>query len=354
MVGPVQRKGIALGIAALALVGGFLGIGLGTGLVPHQGIQSNGSTIVASPTCGEYFCFATPIHHIVEIVMENLPAVNVWQAGPFEVYLATHYGYSNHSYGACHPSEPNYFALTMAFTNHECNNGTTAMAIGSNGGVRSGVDLPDLLEARGLTWGAFEESMPAPCDAQSTFLYDLGHNPFVRMMDVFGNKSRCDSHVLNFTSWNADVNSSTIPNFSFIVPNILDDGHNTEISWGDHWLHDFLTPLLNDSWAKSTLFIVTYDEGEPGPVGVPSGYCSGTFGQTCVSGGQVYTAFVSPYTLGAGNYTSNVTHYNTLTTIEWLFSLHDTGHFDDPSKWFPPEFGLFNWTPAFHHPELWP
>ena len=350
----IRRTALTAALASLAvgiLVAGFVWAG-----VPSEGPRVAGTAVPAHPTCGEFFCFATPIHHIVEIVMENLPAVNVWQGGGFEVYLAEHYGYANHSYGACHPSEPNYFALTVGFTNHECTNGTTVMVNGTGGGVNSGEDLPDLLEHRNLTWGAFAESMPSPCygGTGGNSNYDIGHNPFVRMTDVFDNKSRCDSHVVNFGAWNADVASGTIPNYSFIIPNLLDDGHDSEIGWGDKWLHDFLTPLINASWAKSTLFIVTYDEGEPGEVGVPAGYCSGLTGKVCVDGGQVYTAFVSPYTVGAGNYTSNVTHYNTLTTVEWLFSLHDCGHYDDPSQWFPPMFGMFNWTPAFHNPSVWP
>lgn len=338
------------------LAAGILATGFVVAGLPLSSVHTTSSGLPTSPTCGEFFCLATPIHHIVEIVMENLPAVNVWQGGPFEVYLGGHYGYANHSYGACHPSEPNYFALTMAYTNQECGNGTAAFAKGSDGGVNSGEDLPDLLEFRGLTWGAFAESMPTACfgGGGGNSLYDIGHNPFVRMKDVFFNKTRCDSHVQNFTAWNQTVASGHLPNFSFIIPNLLDDGHDSSVAWGDHWLHDFLTPLINASWAKSTLFIVTYDEGEPGEVGVPAGYCSGITGTVCVDGGQVYTAFVSPYTRSAGNYTANVTHYNVLTTVEWLFSLHDCGRNDDPSQWFPPMFGMFNWTPAFHNPSVWP
>lgn len=348
-----RRWGVTGAYIALVSV-----VAAGVVLAGIPGLTTAGARPVApsGATCGEYFCFATPIRHVVEIVMENLPATNVWQGGPFEVYLATHYGYANRSYGTCHPSEPNYFALTMGFTNGECGNGTTAFAQGSRGGVLAGSDLPDLIEARGLTWGAFAESMPSPCynGTGGNSLYDIGHNPFVRMYDVFLNKTRCDADVRNFTSWNADVAAGTIPNFAFIIPNLLDDDHDSSVAWGDHWLHHFLTPLLNRSWAKNTLFIVTYDEGEPGPAGTVAGYCAGTHGHLCVSGGQVYTAFVSPYTRGAGNYTANVTHYNTLTTIEWLFSLHDCGRYDDPSQWFPPEFAMFNWTPAYRNPSVWP
>ncbi|MCI4320129.1 MAG: alkaline phosphatase family protein [Thermoplasmata archaeon] len=304
---------------------------------------------VNGPTCGEYFCLATPIHHIVVIMLENAAAINVLAQAPYMVYLAKTYAYANHSFGACHPSEPNYYAITMGTTAGQCNIGNNSVIPGT-GPKNFGNNLGDLLDARGLSWAGFFESMNQPCEIQQnhTGVYDSGHNPFVHFGDIVYNKARCDAHVLNFSAWHQDVANGSIPNFSFVVPNTLDDGHDTSTAWADGWLHHFLPPLLNNtSWAKSTLFIVTYDEGEPGgPPANLQGYYGGMHGNVKIDGGQVYTALISPYTKGEGNFTSNVTEYNLLTTIEWLFSLHDCGNYDDPSQWFPPMAGAFEWTPA--------
>lgn len=285
---------------------------------------------LANPPAGPVY--PTPIHHVIVVVLENTEASSVLQGGSFESELAKTYAYATQSYGVCHPSEPNYLALTSGSPLHRC--GTDAYANLTSWNIADG------LETGGFSWGAFEESMPAPCDTNDSYPYAVRHDPFVFYHDIVQNTSRCDAHVENFTAWDADAASGHIPNYAFITPNVIDDGHDTQFSYADHWLKGWLTPLLNTSWFKSTAVFITYDEGLTN-----LGYnASGAH----LYGGHVYTVVVSPYTLGQGDYTRKVSHYNLLTTIEWLFGIGSNGVYDN-FVGFPPMYAMFSFAPAGMH-----
>jgi hypothetical protein len=58
-------------------------------------------------------------------------------------------------------------------------------------------------------------------------------------------------------------------------------------------------------------------------------------------GGPVYMVAVSPYTLGVGALTINTSHYNLLSTWEWLLGLPATGSGHDGTSSFPAMKALF-------------
>jgi phospholipase C len=267
--------------------------------------------------------FPTAITHVVVIVFENKEGANVLSAGPFFHYLAAHYAYASSDYAICHPSAPNYLALTSGATYSQCGSDARQVLTTTN--------LADRVEGAKLTWGAFSGSMPSACDTTSSYPYAVKHNPFLFYDDVVNNASRCAAHDVSLTAWYQDVNRSTIPNFAFIVPNLLDDGHDTNVSYSDTWLRGFLSPLVNTTWFNHTAFLVTYDEGT-------SNFGAGTshVGPTNASGGgHVYLSLVSPLSVGVGNLTNLTSHYSVVTTVEWLLGLHGTGHNDRASSWPP-------------------
>lgn len=269
--------------------------------------------------------FPTPIRHVIVIPFENAVASTVLKNGPFFRYLAEQYTYADHYYAICHPSAPNYLALTSG-KDWQC---------GSDGyKVYQSANLGSLLAAANLTWGAFMDSMPAPCATTDSYPYAVKHNPFVYYGNIVGNKSLCDAHVLPLSAWNATVASGTLPNFSFITPNLLNDGHDTSVSYADSWLRGFLGPDLNASWMNNTVIFVTYDEGYlPGGAPDNSGF-NGT------AGGHVYLSAISPWVRTNGSYPLDASHYNLLSTIEWLLGLPSTGHNDSAA--FPAMKGLFD------------
>jgi PKD repeat protein len=257
-------------------------------------------------------------------MMENAEAAAVMQHGAYEHHLATTYAYASHYYAVCHPSAPNYLALTSG----------KAWQCGSDGhSVYSTANLGSLAQNAGLSWAGFEESMPKPCDTSNSYPYAVKHNPFAYYANLQGNSTLCKTHDLNFTAWTSDVAKGTIPNLAFFTPNLKNDGHDTGVAYGDSWLKGWLTPLLNKSFFRSSVFFVVYDEG-----------VNDNHGYNGLMGGNVYMSAVSPYSAAGYVDTNQTSHYNLLTTVEWLLGLGSTGH-NDNSK-FPPMKSLFDFPPS--------
>jgi len=269
------------------------------------------------------------IQHVVVIMMENQPLSTVLRTGPYERYLDARYGNATRFYSACHPSVPNYLAATSGDP-FQC--GTDAYR------VHTTTNLPDLLQARNLTWAGYFENMTGPCSLSNNVTYVEHHNPFLYYADVIDNASRCRAHDLPATSWKQQVGSGTLLNYSFYVPNNRNDAENTSVPFADAWLKGFLSPLLNSTSTPlkqtiaHTAFFILYDESK---LSDGSGY-NGT------NGGHVYGVVVSPYSRGV-TFTNDTTDYNLLSTIEWLFGLGVTGHYDGTSK-FPAMKAIFNFS----------
>lgn len=307
------------------------------------------------------------IQHVVVIILENEQLAEVWAHGPYEDYLAATYGNATDYYAACHPSAPNYLAIISAVTN-QC--GT------DNWYNYTNATLGDSLDAAGLSWANYAENLPASAcpnpGGTSTAMFQTHHVPFLFFADVLKNQSFCRQHILPSGDFNQSVANGTMRNFSFYSPNMCDDGHNgcgknttnaQLTAQADAWLKGFLGPMLNHTGAYSsaaakaqvahTLFIVTWDEGTGSNAGFK---VAGVKGQDnyawckangakgdAVCGGQIYTVFVSPYSLGR-SYTGPDAPYGLTTTVEWLFHLpplHNAGHFDNGTD-FPAMTSMFS------------
>jgi phosphatidylinositol-3-phosphatase len=290
-------------------------------LVPAYGGPTGRSPSAPISPAAVHPLFPTRISHVVVIVFENSAAANTLSKGTFFRYLANKYTYVSNDYAICHPSAPNYLALTSGATYSQCGSDTHHVYAATN--------IADELTAKGRSWDAFAESMPTACDVNDSYPYMVKHEPFVFYKDIEGNATLCKAHVLPLTSWSADVNASTIPNYSFITPNMKDDGHDTNVSYASSWLHTFLTPLVNKTWFASTAFLITFDEGSNN-VGAGSSSKGPT---NATGGGNIYLAIVSPVSLGLANITTLSSQYSVLTTVEWLLGLSSTGHHDSGTSW---------------------
>lgn len=331
--GGCRLGGAAIG--ALALVVLLLGLPASAGASPPVGPPGG-----AAPTVSG----APKIQHVVIIVLENQLLSEVWAHGPYERYLAATYGNATNYYAACHPSAPNYIDLISAVTN-QC--GSDSWHNYTN------TTIGDLLLADHLTYANFAEDLPSNgCSnpgGATAGLFATRHVPFLFFADVLRNQSFCDAHVLPASNFTHSVANGTLPNFSVYTPNLCDDGHNgcggnttnaQLTAQADAWLDGFLAPILNHTGmyanklekrlVQHTLFIVTWDEG----VGSNSGYAvsgdtsldnydwcgaNGAAGDA-VCGGHIFTAFVSPYSVGR-NFTGLASPYNVVRTVEWLFGL---------------------------------
>jgi len=179
--------------------------------------------------------------------------------------------------------------------------------------------------------------MPRPCDLYGAYPYAVKHNPLLFYTDVASNSLRCDAHVTNLSRFYYDINTSQVPAYSFITPNLLDDGHDTNLSYADSWLHGFLTPMVNQSFFAQTAFFIVFDEGTT-HAGAGGSYKGPT---NSTGGGHVYLSIVSPLSVGVGNISFDASDYSVLTTSEWLLGLGTTGHRDRAYLW-PPLRGAFS------------
>jgi Phosphoesterase family/Carboxypeptidase regulatory-like domain len=268
--------------------------------------------------------FPTPIQHVFTIVLENAGLSEVLSDGTYLDTLYTSYAGASNYYAVCHPSAPNYLAMTSGELLQCGTDNVNSYSVGN---------IASLVSSAGETWTAYMESMPTACDTHwypSTHgLYKPGHDPFVYYSDLTegGSSSACESHVLPLSSFNP---ADTPANYTFITPNMLNDGHNTSVAYASNWLSTYLPPLLAEPWAASTVFFIVYDEGA----------ASDSSGYDGLDGGHTYLAAVSPYTLGSGLYTADASPYSLLTTTEWLLGLTSMGYNDNWTK-FPPMKSMF-------------
>jgi hypothetical protein len=323
-------------------VGVLLLAGL-TGLVGAQpGASAGAATVNGSSVTGGGATLPMPVKHVFLIMMENEETGVIYGHQPYETQLANTYAWGGDAnsnpdhvgyYAVCHPSAPNYLALTSGL----------ALQCGSDAFNNFSVNnLGNELQTANESWIDYEESANVPCQQYDSGLYVERHNPFVYYTDLGGNTtgSACRTHVLPIANLTQDYPyNSTPPAFTYIAPNILNDGHSSSAAVADWWLSTFIPKLVAEPWFSSSAIFIAYDEAY-------TFHGNENFtGYDNLRGGPVYVAAVSPYTLGMGALTTNSSHYDLLTTMEWLLGLtpmggkaHDgTPAFPAITAWFKPK-----------------
>ncbi len=319
-----------------------------------------------------------PIGHVFVIVLENESAATTFGLGTPAPYLAqtltSEGAYLPNYYAIGHESNDNYIAMISGqapnFENQlDCpfftNFTTTAM---TSGGLQEGLgcvypaDVPNIatqLDAAGLTWRAYAEDMgadpsrePATCAhpaigafdrtlfATGTDSYTTRHNPFVYFHSLIDDQALCDSDVVNLNDLPADLQSAaTTPNYSFIVPDLCDDGHDSPCKDGqpgglaqaDTFLRQWV-PLITQSPAfteQDGLLIITFDESETsdtsfccGELPGPGSLLPGLLG---FGGGDVGAVLLSPCITPGTVSVVPYNHYSMLRSVEDIFGLPHLG-----------------------------
>ena len=240
------------------------------------------------------------LDHIVWVLLENRAYDEVIgsPSAPYLNSLVNQGALATNYLALGHPSLPNYAGLTSgqsfpnAFT--DCSPSMFCQSDAMN--------IADRLEAAGLTWREYAESMPGPCTRRNTGSYPVRHNPWVYYSDITG--ARCTSHVLTFNSLGTDfASTSTTPSFSFVTPNSCHDGHDCSTTTADTWLSQNVPAILSSPafTQQRSLLVITYDEG---------------------SGSNHIPAVFAGSSIRAGSSTtSSYTHYSLLHTLELAFGL---------------------------------
>ncbi|KAF8129270.1 phosphoesterase family-domain-containing protein [Boletus edulis] len=218
-------------------------------------------------------------------------------------------------YGVTHPSEPNYIASVGG--------DFFGLAADSLNYIPSNVStIVDLLELKGISWSSYQENMPTDgyqgysyTNPDGYTYYVRKHNPLV-IYDSVGMNATRGARIRNFNDFAVDVNNNTLSQWMFVTPNLLDDAHDTSVTYAGSWLDYWLVPLLQDPNFNTpgTLILLTFDE-------------NGSYNIN----NQVYSLLlggVIPQSLWNTTDDTFYTHYSTLSTVQNNWGLGNLGRQD--------------------------
>ncbi|KAJ5683404.1 hypothetical protein N7462_006569 [Penicillium macrosclerotiorum] len=201
-----------------------------------------------------------------QIWLENVDFVD-GAADPNQEWLASKGIKLTNYFGIGHTSEPNYCA--------------------AGGGDNYGMDnddfhqipsnistVVDLLDTKGISWSEYQQALPFPgfqgynYSNQKTYANDYvrKHNPLILYDSITNNDTKL-RQIKNFTDFEADLKSKQLPQWAFITPNMTNDAHDTNVTFGSKWLRGFVSGLMEDTYFwNNTLLLLTWDESEHYPI----------------------------------------------------------------------------------------
>ena len=220
--------------------------------------------------------------------------------------------------------------------------------------------LGDQLSANGFTWKSYNQDMPSPCYKLGSYNaghpgdYKRKHNPFV-LFESLINSGDCDANVVGLPSpdeLRTTLSSeATAPNFTYIVPNQCEDGHDAcsqpvpgagldpvsgsevQLTQIDDFLKRYVPPIVESPvFKKDGLLVITFDEAvenlsccneQPGPATGDPGNQAGIPGS---GGGDSGAVLISPFIKPGGFNANGYNHYSLLRSVEDLFGLSHLGY----------------------------
>jgi phosphatidylinositol-3-phosphatase len=218
--------------------------------------------------------------------------------------LAQHYGLATRSYACCHPSLPNYLDMISGSTFGISSDCTTCSV--------DGTTIVDQMVHSGHDWRAYMESMPSPCfmGDSASGLYAKKHDPFMYFAHIRNDGTACGK-VQPFSAFYPALDAGQLPAFTFVTPNLCNDGHDCSLRQSDTWVGGFVSRVTTSSWfAGGGVLIITYDEGTSS-----DGCCQGA------AGGHIATWVVSRGTPPGARDATAVDHAGLLRTVEELYGL---------------------------------
>lgn len=186
---------------------------------------------------------------IVVAVFENTWAesINGGSSAPYLKSLGVSGANLTNMHGVTHPSFPNYLALYTGSTYGRTTNDCVFL---------DGTTLADQLMARGKSFIGYAESLPSngwtgciSADSQ----YKSKHAPWVAMKEAELGHQFTEFPKTDFAS---------LPNVSFVIPNMCNSMHDCSISTGDNWAKNNLEAYRQWAVANNSLLVITFDEDD--------------------------------------------------------------------------------------------
>jgi len=199
----------------------------------------------------------------VVVALENHSYSDVVGSSSMPYYnsLINQYGLAQNFFANVHGSFPDYAMLTSG-----------ELITASGAGLPNDFPLSinnierELIKA-GKTWKVYAEGLPSVgYTGSDQYPYLKRHNPFAYMSDNLGGSSQAQN-IVPFTQFATDLANNALPNFSFVVPNAINDSEDcpgggtcsdsTKLATADQWLQTNIQPLLsNPAFQKDGLLVL--------------------------------------------------------------------------------------------------
>ncbi len=253
--------------------------------------------------------------HVIWIWMENHSYGDIignTSQAPYINSLAAQCGLATNYHNISHPSLPNYIAATSGLGGRQIKVFNNDCRVSK----KCSTAAPSIF-GQGETWKAYQESMPANCYPTDSGEYAVRHDPPPYYTTLTG----CATLDVPYTQLSSDLAANSLPAFSFITPNLIDDMHDGTIAQGDAWLAANLPAILNspDYQSGNTAVFITWDEGTGGKTG--ENCTANTTDPSCL----VATIVISPSTPAGATSATLFNHYSLLGTAEQLLGLPALG-----------------------------
>ncbi len=331
------------------------------------------------------------IRHVFVIMLENEDYASTFDEPSADPYLArtlpAEGALLEDYYATGHESNDNYVSIVSGQPPNPDNQADCQdfdefpLSEANSEGVEEGIgcvyprevqNIGTELTARKRTWKAYMQDMGNDPDRESAACghpalgdqdhtqeavegdgYATRHDPFVYFRSVIEPESYCDAHVVALgsptgamppdalhgeTGLATDLKkASRTPDFSFITPNLCDDGHDypcknqaggaSALADIDSFLETWVPMITGSPAFRSGLLEITFDESD-GPQSDASSCCEEKAGPaspdpgiTGPGGGRVGAVLISPFIKPGTVSTVPYDHYSSLASWEELFGL---------------------------------
>jgi len=188
--------------------------------------------------------------------------------------LATNY------YADGHDSIPNYFMLTT---------GQTLTFDDSSTQVWNVDNIARRMLAANVSFRVYAEGIQRGYLGGNAGLYVIRHNPFAMLSDVADSAQVANQVLWPFSQFPSDAGGKSLPEFSFIVPDLNDDAHNGTPQQADSWLQANVIGALSGYPAFQPggdgVLIVLFDESVITDVAHGGGHIAAVFWGPLVNAG---------------------------------------------------------------------
>ena len=202
---------------------------------------------------------ASQSRHIVMVMEENQSYATVVgdSAWPNLNGLISNGALATNYYANSHPSIGNYFMLT------------TGQLLTTDDSSRKVWDVDNIARhmlAANVPFRIYAEGISQGYVGGNTGAYLIRHNPYAMLSDIADNPQVANQTIWPFSQFATDLANGTLPEFSYIVPDVNDDAHNGSPHQADLWLQTNVVIPLSNSPAFATdgdgLLVIDFDEAD--------------------------------------------------------------------------------------------